>query len=239
MTPIERMLAIITVLFLLMKVIVLAMSQLRLPPARVVAFFFWPGMRVATFATTTERRRRISPEAGVTFCAGGALFLFARWLAPRSIIAAVFIALPALSLMLHFGIFGLLTSFWRWRGIPAEDLFRAPWRSRSLAEFWSRRWNVAFSDMIAVTVQRPMGKRFGRRAAIIASFFASALLHELAISVPAGGGYGLPSTYFLLHGVLVTRDIRGRALTLAAVIVPLPLVFHPWFVRAIIEPLLR
>jgi hypothetical protein len=31
------------------------------------------------------------------------------------------------------------------------------------AEFWSRRWNVGFSEMLALTVNSPIASRFGRK----------------------------------------------------------------------------
>jgi alginate O-acetyltransferase complex protein AlgI len=92
--------------------------------------------------------------------------------------------------------------------------------------------------MLSVTVHRPLARRFGRAAGVAASFVASGLLHELAISVPAGGGYGLPTIYFIVHGALVAGGVRGRALTLMALLIPLPLLFHAPFLRAIVIPAL-
>jgi Membrane bound O-acyl transferase family len=240
MTPFERMLVIIVALFLTMKLIVLAATRVRLAPAGLTAFFLFPGMRPATFASRRHVDRVRTPLLRGTrnLLLGAALFVVARAIAPRSLLAAVIVALPALSLMLHFGLLALATAFWRWNGYPAEELFRQPWRSASLAEFWSRRWNVGFSDMVAVAVQRPVGARWGRRAAIVGSFLASGLLHEMAISVPAGGGYGLPMLYFAAHGALVAADVRGRVAMWIALLAPLPILFHPPFIRAIIVPLL-
>ena len=240
MTPFARMLVIIAVLFPAMKLVVLLLSRVRLAPARTLAFFLFPGMRPATFASRRNVNRVHRPliRGTLNLLAGAALFLAARAVAPRSLLGAIAIALPAISLMLHFGVLTLATAFWRWNGFPAEDLFRQPWRSASLAEFWSRRWNVGFSDMVAVAVQRPVGSRWGRRAAILGSFLLSGLLHEIAISVPAGGGYGLPMLYFAAHGALVAANVRGRAAMWIALLAPLPILFHPPFVRAIIVPLL-
>jgi alginate O-acetyltransferase complex protein AlgI len=154
-------------------------------------------------------------------------------------VPAVLVVLPALSLIVHFGVCLIVAAGWRAAGFDVDDIFRQPWRSRSLAEFWSRRWNVGFSEMLAVTVSRPLAPRLGRPASVIVAFLASGLLHELAISVPAGGGYGLPTLYFAIHGALVAAGARGRAVTLLAVILPLPLLFHLPFLRAIVIPLLR
>ena len=68
------------------------------------------------------------------------------------------------------------------------------------------------------------------------------LVHEFLISVPAGGGYGLPAGYFLLQGLLVLAErrwsLKGRLWTLFWLLAPAPMPFHPWFVRAIIDPLM-
>src|SRR5262249_34593600 len=145
----------------------------------------------------------------------------------------------ALSLILHFGLFPIATAAWRAAGFDMDDVFRKPWRSKSLAEFWARRGDGGFSEMVAPPGGPPVGERLRPTAAIAASFLASGLLHELAISVPAGGGYGLPTLYFALQGALVRAGVRGRVATLLAVALPLPLLFHAPFVRAIIIPLLR
>jgi alginate O-acetyltransferase complex protein AlgI len=145
--------------------------------------------------------------------------------------------LVGLSLMLHFGLLNLLAGFWRACGVPAERLFRNPFHAHSLADFWSRRWNIAFTEMTAVAIQRPIKVVAGRQAAIFASFIASGLLHEMAISVPARGGYGLPTLYFALHGLLVVRGTKSRTIMFVALIAPILLVFHLPFLRTIIWPL--
>jgi alginate O-acetyltransferase complex protein AlgI len=86
--------------------------------------------------------------------------------------------------------------------------FDAPLRSRSLAEFQAQRWNRSFSEMTALAVQRPLAARLGRHRAMLVSFLVSGLLHEVAISLPVGAGFGLPTCYFVLQGLLVARE-RG------------------------------
>jgi alginate O-acetyltransferase complex protein AlgI len=72
-------------------------------------------------------------------------------------------------------------------------------------------------------------------------FAFSAVLHEAALSLPVQAGYGLPTAYFCLHGVLVLVErrlgIRSRAWTAACVVLPVPLVFHPWFLRGAVWPI--
>jgi hypothetical protein len=71
------------------------------------------------------------------------------------------------------------------------------------------------------------------------------------ISLPARGGYGLPTCYFVLQGlgVLFERSTPGKRLGLSSGIrgwlfavfcagAPAYLLFHPWFVRGVILPFL-
>jgi D-alanyl-lipoteichoic acid acyltransferase DltB (MBOAT superfamily) len=131
-------------------------------------------------------------------------------------------------------------------------LLLAPLRSRSLTEFWGRRWNLAFSEMTALGIYRPLEPRVGRPAAIVTAFFASGLLHEIAISLPVNRGFGLPLSYFALHGLLRLAEQRleragrpvwrrawlGRAWTLFWLVVPLPILFHRPFLAGVVWPLL-
>jgi alginate O-acetyltransferase complex protein AlgI len=165
------------------------------------------------------------------------------------LLASLFL-LPGLSLMLHFGLCNILAGAWRFRGVPCEALFRAPLRSQNLGEFWAKRWNVAFSEMTAIAVYRPLAASLGRGPALLAGFALSGLLHELAISVPVRAGFGLPLLYFLMHGglVLVERALSraghplqgwmGRAWTIFWVVAPLPILFHPPFLAGVIWPLI-
>lgn len=241
--PLVRMLAIIATTFVAMKIVVLVFANAALPFGATLEFFGWFGMRPNVF----EKKRIADPASARdlamsglrTFAYGASLFVAARFVADVSPATAIVLALPALSLMLHFGLFDLVTAFYRRRGVPVGELFRAPLRSQSLSEFWSRRWNTGFSEMIAIVVDRPLRGVLGATPALYASFLASGLLHELAISVPVRAGYGLPTLYFLLHGTLVAIERKlgrapGRVWTLFWLAAPLPLLFHPWFVREVV-----
>ena len=242
-----RMVVIVSVTFVAMKLVTLAFARVRLAPAQLLAFFAWGGMRPALFTSLGNAPRpgaRALALRGLrNFAVGVALFVLARAVAPYSEVVAIGFAMIALSLIVHFGVFDLLAGFWRTRGVATDALFRAPLAARSLAEFWSRRWNIGYSEMIATVVHRPIRSRFGPHAALAASFLASGLLHELAITVPTGAAYGLPTLYFLLHGIAVAIEKRmtrepGRAWVFAWVVLPLPLCFPPAFLRVVITPLL-
>ncbi|MGZ8781078.1 MAG: hypothetical protein ACXW31_14245 [Thermoanaerobaculia bacterium] len=56
------------------------------------------------------------------------------------------------------------------------------------------------------------------------------------------GWFGMPTLYFLLHGVLVGLERRfpclaSRAWTLFWLVAPLPILFHPPFLRGVVWPL--
>jgi len=203
----------------------------------------WSGMNPRLFAAARRganaragavelaRRGLRNTIAGVVLV-GLAVWSGTAWAAP--------VLMVGLSLVVHFGLFTLLAALLRARGLPVRVLFDAPHRSHSLREFWAQRWNRGFSEMTALAVHRPLASRLGRRRAVWMSFLASGLLHEIAISLPVGAGFGLPTCYFVLQGLLVAREraAPGQLATLLWVVVPLPLVFHPWFVRGTILPLL-
>jgi hypothetical protein len=63
--------------------------------------------------------------------------------------------LISISLILHFGLLNISTGFLRSRGINVGSLFKDPIRSKSLTEFWSRRWNLAFVELTTIAVLRP------------------------------------------------------------------------------------
>lgn len=255
MTPIGRMLVIISATLMVTKALTLAVARAQgtvLGPLATAEYLGWMGMRPSLFA----KKRNADPRGAAALAAHGArMFLLGALLfATARIVAAAplepvlarglvtIVAMAGLSLMLHFGLFDLAAAFYRLRGVPVEKLFRAPLASRSLSEFWSRRWNTGYSEMIALVVHRPVRRTAGETAALAASFLASGLLHELAISVPVRAGYGLPTLYFLLHGGLVAIERRmgkppGRLWTMFWLTVPLPLLFHPPFLRGVIWPM--
>jgi hypothetical protein len=253
-----------------------------LTPARWLGFtVLWPGMRPGPFVTS-ERPQSVEPDrasSGVVDLRGDAdpgddartarlarrgamllalglgLVLAARaaWQAPATKLLAVPLLAVGLSLTVHFGLFHLLTAAWRRAGVGVGPLFRAPLAATSLGAFWSRRWNLAFSELMQLVIARPLRRRFGERAAVVAGFLASGVLHELALSLPVGAGYGGPLAYFALHGALVRlepwlarrqRWLReggpwARAWVLATLAAPLPLLFHAPFVAGALSPLLE
>lgn len=179
----------------------------------------------------------------------GLAILSWRWTGSR-VLATVF-ALPGLSLILHFGLFNLACGFWRLFGVPTYTLFPAPLMSTSLAEFWGRRWNLPFTEMIQRALYRPLASPMGRNLAAATGFLFSGVLHECAISVPVMQGFGLPMVYFIIHGALVVLErstslgawlnnhpFAARIWTLGWLALPMPILFHPPFLAGVVWPLI-
>jgi alginate O-acetyltransferase complex protein AlgI len=194
------------------------------PPVlnRSIFFLAWPGMDPEPFLDASPQQpepvrssaaRNSVTTAILKICFGLMLFL-AGWSGfPAAPIPRGWIAMIGMVLVLHFGIFDLLASFWRSRGFPVSPLMQKPLLSSCVSEFWSKRWNTAFNHIASHLAFRPISRRLGVPVAILVVFFLSGLVHELVISVPARGGYGLPTVYFVLQGiaVLLERTRFGRA----------------------------
>ncbi|MBX3468201.1 MAG: membrane bound O-acyl transferase family-domain-containing protein [Planctomycetes bacterium] len=249
-----RMLLLIAGCLLAMKALVLTEARvggLVLPPARRFVFLLWVGMDPRPFAARDPQAR---PGAGAIMARGAAflasglaLVALARVVDAR--VGATAILLVGLSLALHFGLLNVGCGLLRLAGYPVERPFDAPLLARNLTEFWGRRWNRPFSDMLSAVIYRPLRRRAGRPAGVLAAFALSGLLHEVAISVPVRAGFGLPLAYFVAHGGLVLLEghlarrgrpiggVAGRAWTLAWLAGPLAALFHPPFLRGVVWPL--
>jgi alginate O-acetyltransferase complex protein AlgI len=187
-------------------------------------------------------------------CLTGALSIWtaARFALPVRPLLAGWTGMLGVILLLHFGLFELLALAWRNAGIKVTPLMRAPLLSRSPGEFWGERWNTGFHHLAAKFMFRPLRRVLGTSLATMAVFLASGLIHDLVISVPARGGYGLPTLYFLVQGAGIlfertqfarrcglNRGLRGRAFTIVVTAVPAFWLFHPPFVHNVILPMLH
>lgn len=104
--------------------------------------------------------------------------------------------------------------------------------------------------MTSLVAYRPLKEKIGIKRAVIVSFLLSGLLHEIAISLPARAGYGLPLLYFLLQAIFMQFESRTaidrritshwfflHAWVMGALIIPMPLLFHQSFVSRVLVPL--
>jgi D-alanyl-lipoteichoic acid acyltransferase DltB (MBOAT superfamily) len=157
-----------------------------------------------------------------------------------------------LILLLHFGTFTLLALFWQTFGIDALPIMQAPLCARSLSEFWGKRWNLGFRQLSYDLVFGPLYRSLGVGIAGFLVFLVSGLIHDLVISVPARGGYGLPTTYFALQGLGVAIErssfgkmaglrggVRGWLFMGLCTLGPISLLFHHPFVLHVIIPFME
>ncbi len=145
-----------------------------------------------------------------------------------------------MSMMFHFGVLRWLTAFWRMNGFPVRALFRNPLVTTGFGDFWGARWNLAYSQMMARAIQRPLTPKIGKTPAIFVVFLVSGFFHECAITIPAQSGYGYPTLFFLLNGLAVIVESKGKWLRYACLITliaGLPVLFPLVFVEEVIEPI--
>lgn len=216
--------------------------------------FLWPGMDAAKFLTagrTVGRpgSREWAAASGTTLL-GVALVVAVAGRPPAAdTVFDGWVGMLGIVLFLHFGLFHLLSLVWRTAGVDAPPIMRAPLRSTSLGEFWGKRWNLGFRQLTHGLVYEPMRRRAGAPFAIVAAFLVSGVIHDLVISFPARGGYGLPTAYFVLQGggVLFEKSkagdwlgigsgVRGWAFTLLCAGGPAYWLFHPLFIRTVMLP---
>lgn len=209
----------------------------------------WPGMRPAEFAHKRKDRKDVPVWSSLLVIGIGVLAVwFATLLREDAPRVAAFVFVTGFLCVLHLGGFQLVTFAFRRLGYAVQAPFRAPWRARSLQEFWAKRWNTGFSYLTSLAIYRPIANRFGRSTATWAGFLFSGLIHEVACSLPVRGGYGLPTAYFLLHGVAMHCEQRFRIpqhgplahmWTLGWVLLPAPLLFHGPLLDGVVLPVLN
>ena len=188
----------------------------------------------------TKRREGLSWKSDVAWGAGlmvvGTLGAWFVWMTGWNQILVMFLPM---SLGFHFGVLRVLKGVLRSAGFPVRTLFPNVLQTRGVGDFWSRRWNVGYSQMMQRLVGRPVEKILGKSAGVLAVFVISGLLHEVAISVPVQAGFGLPTAYFTAHGLLVLLEVKlrrsfGKIASLLAVSVPLGFLFTPKFQQEVI-----
>jgi alginate O-acetyltransferase complex protein AlgI len=226
-------------------------------PARAFLWFaLCPGMDGRAFLSPASQ---LKPPALVEWIWAASLTSLGAGLI--WIISPVFVVHPRLAawvgmtgvvFLLHFGFFRLLSLLFRTCGIDAQPIMNCPGCARSLAEFWSSRWNTAFSIPARRLILQPLSRRLGTGSAGFFVFLASGLIHELVISLPSRGGYGLPTLYFLVQwlGLICERSRFGRRLGLGSgatgrlfmvgfTVGPLCCLFHPAFATRVVLPFLN
>jgi hypothetical protein len=235
-----------------------ARKQVRHALWRSAAYLLaWPGMDAHSFLDSERHAHGPAVRAwlwAIVETAAGAIFLWvvARMIPESNGLLRGWTGMLGLILLLHFGSFQILAFTWQSLGVAATPIMAAPLRSHSLGEFWGRRWNLGFRQLSHELIFRPLHGVLGVGGAGFLVFVISGLLHDLVISVPARGGFGLPTIYFVVQGagVAIERSRAGQHLGLGrgvsgwifmAVITAAPAfcLFHPPFVRSVILPFMK
>jgi len=232
-------------------------SEVTHTPARSAAYLLaWPGMDAAAFLSSSRPPKpKFAQWAwALAKTTMGTLLLWecAHRVPTTWPLLQGWIGLLGLILILHFGSFELIALGWQTLGVQAHPIMQEPLASRSLSEFWGKRWNLGFRQLSHEFIFQPLHSVIGARWAMLLVFLFSGLIHESVISVPARGGYGLPTAYFLLQGlgVLLERSRAGRIFHLQggfsgwafmAVVTAVPAfwLFHPAFVLRVALPFMK
>lgn len=215
----------------------------------------WPGMDAKAFFASPggverpSRREWLWAVAKVAL--GLVLVAVAVQLVDQQKMIAGWIGMTGIVFTLHFGLFHLLSVAWRRAGVDAAPIMNAPLLALSLSDFWSRRWNLAFRDLSHTYIFRPCVGRMGIAGATMVVFLVSGIVHDAVISLPARGGWGLPTLYFVIQGVgllfersrvgkrIGTRKgVVARLFCAATLLGPVFLLFHPPFMDRVVAPML-
>jgi hypothetical protein len=219
--------------------------------------FLWTGMDAEAFFGS--RKQTEQPRCSELVWAAGQP-AFGIWLllsiAPRFIAAHPLIAgwltMTGVVSILHFGVSHFLSLVWRMDGVNARHIMNTPVLSKSLADFWGRRWNLAFRDLMHQFMFQALAPQIGVAWAMLTVFLVSGLIHDAVISFAVGVGFGLPTLYFLIQGVAVLvehsrfgrriglgRGIVGWLFAVVVIVAPASLLFHPPFITRVVLPMLE
>ncbi|HET8671218.1 MAG TPA: MBOAT family protein, partial [Candidatus Saccharimonadales bacterium] len=123
--------------------------------------------------------------------------------------------------------------------VPRQQI--VPIVSRSVQEFWGKRWNRAVGAWLRTHCFLPFARRRLIRTGFVAAFCASAVFHAYFTWVSVGGVMALAMViFFLIQGGFVLLELRTQVTRWH------PILTHAWTVAAVlgcsplfIEPLLR
>ena len=209
--------------------------------------FLWPGMNIMDWQRKPPRPAKHRDEQawhyGMECMMAGVILFWGMGSLIRHPWVAGWCGMAGLVLMLHFGVFRLLAVWWMNKGHDVRPIMLNPMTATSLSEFWGRRWNRAFRDLVHPLVFTPMLRKYGAAPALWGCFIVSGLVHELVISLPAGAGYGSPTLYFIIQalGITMEKHLRftSRFFTYSITLGPVFLLFHPPFLERVMLPFMH
>ena len=144
----------------------LVFSKERVNRLRLMQYLvFWPGMDPSPFYagdTAPVPPKREWVVAGTKTLFGATLLWFGVGCVTRNHpLLRGWVGMIGVVFLLHFGIFHLVSLYWRACDINASPIMRSPGTVTSLAKFWGGNWNAAFSDLMQDNLFRPLTRHIG------------------------------------------------------------------------------
>lgn len=186
----------------------------------------WGGLFVAgALFELLLRERGLGPSASTGWLAHAGWPL--AWLVGATATYALMDALGTLAGVL-FGLFGL----------ELQPFQRSPILSKTLAEFWGRRWNREVGRWLHRWCFLPLARQGHDGLGLAAAFAFSALFHGVAALAALGWTGALPMfAFFIVQGGLVAveralgvarwRPTPGRVWTIGTFVLSMPLFVQP------------
>lgn len=222
-----------------------AMQEIRHP---LIYLLLWVGMDPKPF-TIDQIRFRLPNfwhlfSACINLIVAMLLLTSAVWMDTFPQFVRLWMAAFGFAFVFHFGLFKLNAIFIRMLGFDVDPIMANPVGTKSVTEFWGGRWNMAFKQLVFPFLYRPLTERFGRNIGVLATFLFSGFVHELVLSLPARGGWGLPTLYFLIQALALWLERRYlfkylngfmlRVFAYLMILLPAPLLFHTPFMERVI-----
>ena len=208
---------------------------------RLLQVFTLPGPRCACHVPANASPRTICWLILYLSLAGVALLVL---LHTRRRIGAVYCIerLSAGVLLLYAAVqcfFDFASFCFRAAGSSLGLLHRTPIGARSLAEFWSQRWNRVVSAWLHTFIFLPLARRRCPRLGVFCAFLVSGVLHGWVILAAIGISGALAILlFFVVQGVFVLAERRlgihawsapvARGWTLAVLLASSPLIIDPY-----------
>jgi len=119
--------------------------------------------------------------------------------------------------------------------MDVPPIHNRPILSKTLKEFWSKRWNVVIQTLLATNIFFPLAKRGYRNLGLFATFFVSGFFHIYPLLMLGLSWWSTLSmfTFFIIHLILL-RVEKVFGLYGSWWLIPIMLLLSPLFMEPII-----